>query len=54
MVALRGTATNTEWWDDLHWDLVPFTQVSNGGKVAQSFLDEVRRQIQFSQYLSSP
>ncbi len=54
VVALRGTATNTEWWDDLHWDLVPFTQVSNGGKVAQSFLDEVRRQIQFSQYLSSP
>jgi hypothetical protein len=27
VVALRGTASNTEWWDDLHWDLVPFTQV---------------------------
>ena len=39
VVALRGTATNTEWWDDLHWDLVPFTQVSNGGKVAQGFFD---------------
>ncbi len=39
VVALRGTATNTEWWDDLHWDLVPFTQVSNGGKVARGFLD---------------
>jgi len=39
VVALRGTATNTEWWDDLHWDLVPFTQVPNGGKVAQGFLD---------------
>ena len=37
VVALRGTATNTEWWDDLHWDLVPFTQVSGGGKVAQGF-----------------
>ena len=23
VVAIRGTATNTEWWDDLHWDLVP-------------------------------
>ncbi|MGO9194862.1 MAG: lipase family protein [Streptosporangiaceae bacterium] len=39
VVALRGTATNTEWWDDLHWDLVPFTQVPNGGQVAQGFLD---------------
>ena len=39
VVALRGTATTTEWWDDLHWDLVPFTQVPNGGKVARGFLD---------------
>jgi len=39
VVALRGTATTTEWWDDLHWDLVPFTQVPDGGKVAQGFLD---------------
>jgi triacylglycerol lipase len=39
VVALRGTATNTEWWDDFHWDLVPFTQVQNGGKVAQGFYD---------------
>ena len=39
VVALRGTATTTEWWDDLHWDLVPFTQVPNSGKVAQGFLD---------------
>jgi hypothetical protein len=39
VVALRGTATNTEWWDDLHWDLVPFTQVPGGGKVAQGFYD---------------
>ena len=31
VVALRGTASNTEWWDDLHWDLVPFAQVSGGG-----------------------
>jgi len=37
VVALRGTATNTEWWDDFHWDLVPFTQVTDGGKVAQGF-----------------
>jgi len=39
VVALRGTASNTEWWDDLHWDLVPFAQVSRGGKVAQGFYD---------------
>jgi pimeloyl-ACP methyl ester carboxylesterase len=39
VVALRGTATAKEWWDDLHWNLVPFTQVSNGGKVAQGFRD---------------
>ncbi len=39
VVALRGTATVVEWWDDLRWDLVPFAQVSSGGKVAQGFLD---------------
>jgi len=39
VVALRGTATNTEWWDDFHWDLVPFTQVSGGGNVAEGFYD---------------
>ncbi len=39
VVAIRGTATTTEWWDDFHWDLVPFTQVQNGGKVATGFSD---------------
>jgi triacylglycerol lipase len=39
VVAVRGTATTTEWWDDLHWDMVPFTQVPNGGNVAQGFFD---------------
>jgi triacylglycerol lipase len=39
VAALRGTATNTEWWDDFHWDLVPFTQVPAGGKVAEGFCD---------------
>jgi len=37
VVALRGTATDTEWWDDFHWELVPFTQIPNGGKVAEGF-----------------
>jgi triacylglycerol lipase len=37
VIALRGTATDTEWWDDFHWDLVPFTQIPDGGKVAQGF-----------------
>jgi triacylglycerol lipase len=39
VVAIRGTATTMEWWDDFHWDLTPFTQVSDGGKVAQGFYD---------------
>jgi triacylglycerol lipase len=39
VVALRGTATNIEWWNDFMWDLVPFNQVPNGGKVAQGFHD---------------
>jgi triacylglycerol lipase len=39
VVALRGTATTTEWWNDFQWDLVPFTQVPNGGNVAQGFHD---------------
>ena len=39
VVVVRGTDTTTEWWDDLHWEMVPFTQVPNGGKVAQGFYD---------------
>ena len=39
VVALRGTVSAAEWWDDLHWDLVPFTQVPDGGKVARGFRD---------------
>ena len=39
VVALRGTSTTTEWWNDFQWDLVPFTQVPNGGKVAHGFDD---------------
>jgi len=39
VVALRGTATTTEWWNDFQWDLVPFTQVPGGGNVAQGFCD---------------
>jgi triacylglycerol lipase len=37
VVALRGTGSTMEWWDDFHWDLVPFTQIPNGGKVAEGF-----------------
>jgi triacylglycerol lipase len=39
VAALRGTEGTMEWWDDFHWDLVPFTQVTNGGKVASGFHD---------------
>ena len=38
VVALRGTESTMEWWDDFHWDMVPFTQIPNGGNVAQAFL----------------
>jgi len=37
VVALRGTESTMEWWDDFHWDMVPFTQIPNGGNVAQGF-----------------
>ena len=39
VVALRGTGSKMEWWDDFHWDLVPFTQVPDGGNVATGFYD---------------
>jgi triacylglycerol lipase len=39
VVALRGTESTMEWWDDFHWDLVPFTQIPADGKVAQGFYD---------------
>ena len=39
VIALRGTESTMEWWDDFHWDLVPFTQIPNGGNVAQGFYD---------------
>jgi triacylglycerol lipase len=39
VVALRGTESTVEWWDDFQWDLVPFTQIPSGGKVAQGFYD---------------
>jgi triacylglycerol lipase len=39
VVALRGTESTMEWWDDFHWDLVPFAQIPAGGKVAQGFYD---------------
>jgi triacylglycerol lipase len=37
VVALRGTGSTMEWWDDFLWDLVPFTQIPDGGKVAEGF-----------------
>jgi pimeloyl-ACP methyl ester carboxylesterase len=42
VVALRGTTSPVEWWDDLHWRLVPFTEVSDGGRVAEGFFDIYR------------
>ena len=42
VVALRGTVSTAEWWDDLHWSLVPFTPVSGAGKVAEGFFNIYR------------
>jgi triacylglycerol lipase len=39
VVALRGTESTMEWWDDFHWDLAPFTQIPHAGNVAQGFYD---------------
>jgi triacylglycerol lipase len=39
VVAIRGTETQMEWWDDFHWGMVPFTRVTNGGNVASGFFD---------------
>lgn len=38
IVAIRGTQTWEEWWDDFHWGLVPFPYNSNGGNVADGFI----------------
>ncbi|MGP6190079.1 MAG: lipase family protein [Vulcanimicrobiaceae bacterium] len=37
VVALRGTQGAIEWWDDLHFGLVPFAQNAASGKVADGF-----------------
>jgi pimeloyl-ACP methyl ester carboxylesterase len=42
VVALRGTTSPIEWWDDLHWRLVPLTPVTDGGEVAEGFFDIYR------------
>jgi triacylglycerol lipase len=39
VVAIRGTESNMEWWDDFQWGTVPFTHVASGGNVAQGFYD---------------
>jgi hypothetical protein len=38
VLALRGTQGFTEWWDALHWDLVPF-RAQGSGLVASGFAD---------------
>lgn len=38
VLAIRGTQTWQEWWDDFDWGLVPFPYMANGGKVANGFL----------------
>jgi triacylglycerol lipase len=39
VMAVRGTESWQEWWDDFHWGLVPFSYMPNGGNVADGFLD---------------
>jgi hypothetical protein len=38
VMALRGTQGFTEWWDALHWNLVPF-RAPGSGLVASGFAD---------------
>lgn len=42
VIALRGTVTPTEWFDDLHWHPTPFTPVPNAGNVVDGFFDIYR------------
>jgi predicted lipase len=37
VVAIRGTATVTEWWDNIHFLPVPFQNVRGGGHVSEGF-----------------
>lgn len=37
VIAIRGTLTYTEWWDNLHFLPVPFSRVEDGGNVAEGF-----------------
>lgn len=39
VIAIRGTQTYTEWWDNLHFLPVPFDVLKNGGNVAEGFYD---------------
>jgi triacylglycerol lipase len=39
VIAIRGTKTWEEWWDDFHVELVPFPYAPNAGNVAAGFLD---------------
>ncbi|MBV9312800.1 MAG: lipase family protein [Pseudonocardia sp.] len=43
IIAIRGTAAAAEWWDNLHFLLMPFdSTVKGGGKVVQGFYDIYR------------
>ena len=38
VLAIRGTVTGTEWWDNVHiWPLADFAEVPGGGKVSPGF-----------------
>ncbi|HKS26624.1 MAG TPA: lipase family protein [Pyrinomonadaceae bacterium] len=38
VMAIRGTQTWQEWWDDFDWALVPYPYAQSAGKVANGFL----------------
>lgn len=39
IMAIRGTQSIEEWWDDFQWKLIPFPYASDAGNVASGFLD---------------
>ncbi|HXB96480.1 MAG TPA: lipase family protein [bacterium] len=47
VVAIRGTDTAEEWWDDFDWRQAPFSGAPHGGQVAGGF-DRIYRSLRLA------